>query len=69
MARPPPPKLRRRAPAPPLRAVGFSSMAPLGVDMLTFLASTVAVVPACRLARVSPVLGFLATGVALQQAG
>jgi Kef-type K+ transport system membrane component KefB len=36
---------------------------------LTFLASTVAVVPVCKSLKVSPVLGFLATGLVLQQLG
>ncbi|GBF88863.1 K+ efflux antiporter [Raphidocelis subcapitata] len=42
---------------------------PLGFDFLTFLASTVAVVPICKSLKVSPVLGFLATGLVLQQLG
>jgi len=38
-------------------------------DFLTFLASTVAVVPVCKYLKVSPVIGFLATGLILQQLG
>ena len=37
--------------------------------MLIFLAATSAVVPACRAVDVSPVLGFLAAGLALGPAG
>ena len=42
---------------------------PLGYDFLTFLTATVMVVPACKWLKISPVLGFLAAGVALEQAG
>lgn len=42
---------------------------PLGYDFLTFLTATVLVVPACKWLKLSPVLGFLAAGVLLEQAG
>lgn len=42
---------------------------PLGYDFLTFLTATVLVVPACKWLKISPVLGFLAAGVVLEQAG
>lgn len=42
---------------------------PLGYDFLTFLTTTVMVVPTCKYLKISPVLGFLAAGVALEQAG
>ena len=42
---------------------------PLGYDFLTFLTTTVVVVPACKWLKISPVLGFLAAGVLLEQAG
>jgi hypothetical protein len=46
-----------------------AELMPLGLDFLTFLAATVAVVPVCKRFKVSPVLGFLATGFVLQQLG
>jgi Kef-type K+ transport system membrane component KefB len=46
-----------------------SGIVPLGYDFLTFLTTTVLVVPTCKYLKVSPVLGFLAAGVALEQAG
>lgn len=42
---------------------------PLGYDFLTFLATTVLVVPTCKSLRISPVLGFLGAGVLLEQLG
>lgn len=62
----------------PLRSVAAKAIAgtltatgiiPLGYDFLTFLTATVMVVPACKWLKISPVLGFLAAGVALEQAG
>ncbi|KAI8467065.1 MAG: Sodium/hydrogen exchanger family-domain-containing protein [Monoraphidium minutum] len=53
----------------PARAAAASGLIPLGFDFLTFLASTVAVVPVCKSLKVSPVLGFLATGLVLSQFG
>jgi Kef-type K+ transport system membrane component KefB len=47
----------------------MTGIIPLGYDFLTFLATTVAVVPVCKYLKVSPVLGFLCAGVALEQAG
>eukprot|EP00899_Mesostigma_viride_P025306 jgi/Mesvir1/5960/Mv00716-RA.2 len=41
----------------------------LGLDSLTFLAATVLVVPTCTSLRISPVLGFLMAGLALDQLG
>jgi len=42
---------------------------PLGLDFLTFLAATVLVVPVFKSAKVSPVLGFLFSGLVLGQLG
>lgn len=50
-------------------SAAMTGIIPLGYDFLTFLATTVAVVPTCKFLKVSPVLGFLAAGVALEQAG
>eukprot|EP00882_Tetradesmus_deserticola_P006460 GHRQ01006797.1.p1 GENE.GHRQ01006797.1~~GHRQ01006797.1.p1 ORF type:complete len:162 (+),score=24.36 GHRQ01006797.1:479-964(+) len=68
------PSAAPRLPARRLRnshvpAAAMTGIVPLGYDFLTFLATTVAVVPACKFLKVSPVLGFLAAGVALEQAG
>ncbi|KAH7575508.1 hypothetical protein JRO89_XS02G0125700 [Xanthoceras sorbifolium] len=41
----------------------------LGLDTLTFLAVTVIVVPAFKIARASPILGFFFAGVVLNQLG
>ncbi|KAH0457379.1 hypothetical protein IEQ34_012694 [Dendrobium chrysotoxum] len=41
----------------------------LGLDTLTFLAVTVMVVPAFKLIRASPILGFFSAGVVLNQFG
>jgi Kef-type K+ transport system membrane component KefB len=38
-------------------------------DLLTFLGSTVVMVPLFKKLKISPVLGFLAVGVALHQLG
>lgn len=45
------------------------SLVPLGLDFLTFLAATVLVLPIFRSAKISPVLGFLFTGLVLGQLG
>lgn len=45
------------------------SLVPLGLDFLTFLAATVLVLPVFRSAKISPVLGFLFTGLVLGQLG
>jgi len=42
---------------------------PLGYDFLTFLATTVLIVPICKSLKLSPVLGFLFAGVVLEQIG
>ncbi len=44
-------------------------LVPLGLDFLTFLAATVLVLPVFRSAKISPVLGFLFTGLVLGQLG
>lgn len=44
-------------------------LAGLGRDALIFLASTCAVVPACKKLSISPVLGFLGIGALLGPAG
>eukprot|EP00854_Cymbomonas_tetramitiformis_P016207 gene16207-19234_t len=41
----------------------------LGNDVLVFLAATVFVVPVCKRFNLSPILGFLFSGVALDQLG
>jgi Kef-type K+ transport system membrane component KefB/voltage-gated potassium channel Kch len=72
--RPTPPPAR----LPPLHALAdlanlgdavADPLLPLGLDFLTFLAATVLVVPAFKSARVSPVLGFLFSGLVLGQLG
>jgi len=58
--------------APPKAIAGTltaTGIIPLGYDFLTFLTATVMVVPACKWLKISPVLGFLAAGVMLEQAG
>lgn len=63
---------RRHGVLPPNAIAGELSatgIIPLGFDFLTFLTATVLVVPACKWLKISPVLGFLAAGVALEQAG
>lgn len=42
---------------------------PLGLDFLTFLAATVLVIPVFKSAKVSPILGFLFSGLVLGQLG
>lgn len=44
-------------------------LVPLGFDFLTFLASTVLVIPLFKHFKLSPVLGFLVSGVVLKQLG
>jgi Kef-type K+ transport system membrane component KefB len=44
-------------------------LVPLGLDFLTFLASTVLVIPLFKSLKLSPVLGFLFSGVVLQSLG
>jgi hypothetical protein len=51
------------------RALAATGIVPLGYDFLTFLTATVLVVPSCKFLKISPVLGFLAAGLALEQAG
>mmetsp|Transcript_27448 Transcript_27448/g.69813 ORF Transcript_27448/g.69813 Transcript_27448/m.69813 type:complete len:942 (-) Transcript_27448:1022-3847(-) len=46
-----------------------ASILPLGFDLLTFLTSTVVVVPLFKKLKISPVLGFLFSGVVLHQLG
>ncbi|KAL6758236.1 Sodium/hydrogen exchanger family-domain-containing protein [Haematococcus lacustris] len=46
-----------------------AAILPLGFDILTFLGSTVVVVPLFKKLKLSPVLGFLFSGVMLQQLG
>ena len=41
----------------------------LGRDALLFLAATVAIVPVCKKANISPVLGFLGAGALLGPSG
>lgn len=42
---------------------------PLGLDFLTFLGATVLVIPVFKSLKISPVLGFLFSGLVLQQLG
>lgn len=48
---------------------GSAMMSAVGFDLLTFLGSTVIVVPLFKQLKISPVLGFLFSGVVLQQLG
>lgn len=52
-----------------MRVASTSTLIPLGMDFLTFLSATVLVVPLCKQLKISPVLGFLASGVILEQLG
>ncbi|GLI67394.1 hypothetical protein VaNZ11_011578 [Volvox africanus] len=46
-----------------------SMLLPLGLDFLTFLSATVLVIPLFKSLKLSPVLGFLFSGVVLKQLG
>eukprot|EP01025_Chloroclados_australasicus_P022585 TRINITY_DN23212_c0_g1_i4.p1 TRINITY_DN23212_c0_g1~~TRINITY_DN23212_c0_g1_i4.p1 ORF type:complete len:347 (-),score=12.91 TRINITY_DN23212_c0_g1_i4:16-1056(-) len=46
-----------------------TSLLPLGLDFMTFLATTVLVVPLFKSRNVSPILGFLFAGLILDQLG
>eukprot|EP01026_Neomeris_dumetosa_P044878 TRINITY_DN38026_c0_g1_i6.p1 TRINITY_DN38026_c0_g1~~TRINITY_DN38026_c0_g1_i6.p1 ORF type:complete len:649 (-),score=72.13 TRINITY_DN38026_c0_g1_i6:70-2016(-) len=46
-----------------------SNLLPLGLDFMTFLATTVLVVPLFKSRKVSPILGFLFAGLILDQLG
>jgi len=59
----------RRAPPPRASTAASDVLVPLGLDFLTFLAATVLVVPVFKSAKVSPVLGFLFSGLVLGQLG
>lgn len=50
-------------------AARAGTLADLGLDSLTFLASVVLVVPLFKALKLSPTLGFLAAGVALDSLG
>ncbi|CAM6096927.1 unnamed protein product [Calypogeia fissa] len=50
-------------------AGGMEIINNLGLDSLTFLAATVLVVPAFKAMKASPILGFLLSGVVLNQMG
>ena len=58
-----------RAPTALAAVPGADPLLPLGLDFLTFLATTTLVVPVFKSARVSPVLGFLFSGLVLDQLG
>lgn len=67
-----PPARRRRVllvPPPSAAPAAADVLLPLGLDFLTFLAATVLVVPVFKSAKVSPVLGFLFSGLVLGQLG
>ena len=51
------------------QAIEGDSLVPLGLDCLTFLASTVLVIPLFKSVKASPVLGFLFSGIVLGQLG
>lgn len=53
----------------PTKAAQADVLLPLGLDFLTFLAATVLVVPVFKSAKVSPVLGFLFSGLILGELG
>lgn len=53
----------------PLVAARAGLLSDLGMDSLTFLATVVLVVPLCRSLRLSPTLGFLLGGLALDSLG
>lgn len=44
-------------------------LVPLGLDFLTFLSATVLVIPLFKSLKLSPILGFLFSGVVLKQLG
>ncbi|KAL3691276.1 hypothetical protein R1sor_004927 [Riccia sorocarpa] len=50
-------------------AGGYDVIGNLGLDALTFLAATVLIVPAFKAIKQSPILGFLLSGVVLNQLG
>ena len=58
----------RRAPTR-IRAAGADVLKMLGLDFLTFLAATVLVIPVFKSAKLSPILGFLFSGLLLGQLG
>jgi hypothetical protein len=55
-------------PCPPSHFSAWRQV-PLGLDFLTFLAATVLVIPTFKSAKISPVLGFLFSGLLLGQLG
>lgn len=59
---------RRRCPGP-VQAAGADVLKMLGLDFLTFLAATVLVIPVFKSAKLSPILGFLFSGLLLGQLG
>jgi hypothetical protein len=70
VALPPRAPTPRPAPCPPAASPAAADvLLPLGLDFLTFLAATVLVVPVFKSAKVSPVLGFLFSGLVLGQLG
>lgn len=63
------PRTRPSLPPPAASPAAADVLLPLGLDFLTFLAATVLVVPVFKSAKVSPVLGFLFSGLVLGQLG
>jgi hypothetical protein len=62
--------LRQRGTLQPLRSTQeLSGLIPLSQDVMTFLASTVFVIPVFRRLKVSPILGYLLSGLILQKFG
>eukprot|EP00775_Hariotina_reticulata_P005483 gene5483-5718_t len=61
--------IRRNARRTVAARLSSTGIIPLGYDFLTFLTTTVLIVPVCKSLKLSPVLGFLFAGVVLEQIG
>lgn len=57
------------APRSVIARASEDQLLPLGLDFLTFLGATVLVIPVFKSLKISPVLGFLFSGLVLQQLG
>lgn len=68
---PSPSQWRSSGPAPRsvIARASEDQLLPLGLDFLTFLGATVLVIPVFKSLKISPVLGFLFSGLVLQQLG
>ncbi|GJP75060.1 hypothetical protein CLOP_g5559 [Closterium sp. NIES-67] len=58
-----------RAVGPEVASNAVDVIGSLGLDTLTFLVATVIVIPAFKSLKISPILGFLLSGVALNELG